>query len=456
VTDTALTRGWRVRWSCTADVSRTTSLLCKRPAPVVVAHGEISWNQNAEGRTDERGAGARGGAPARARPAPRKPRSERPPICLPFWGRFGWRFVQRHPPTASAAGSPPWQQIGDSGEVRHRWETVSSSTDSRGSGRRRRVSTRRVLDLASHLTERDLEILVLLYEHQILATDQLALLFFSSRRRAQDRLLFLHHNGLVDRFYPARPFRHGKPHAHWLLDEAGAVLVAARLDVERRKLGWQRRDDWGPHPQLAHRLEVNRFVTDLIAATLPDPTVGVVDWWGQRHSQELLRDRYARIVPDAAVRLVTDRGPIDCLLEWDRGTEPASVLEGKLSQYRTYRWDWNRCTVLFVLPTERLARTLYRAMAAVDQDDEKPAGAWPILLCTAQEIAINGPLARLWRPADDERALPLPITDLPIQNLDRWTDPVDALGRRWHKDRPGFWHRLSPLGAPAPDEEEWR
>lgn len=333
---------------------------------------------------------------------------------------------------------------------------MSLSTASRGSGGRRRVSSRRVLDLASHLTERDLEILTLLYEHQVLATDQLALLFFSSVRRAQDRLLFLHDNGLVDRFYPARPFRQGKPHAHWLLDEAGALLVAARLDVERKQLGWQRRDDWGSHPQLAHRLEVNRFVTDLIAATLPDPSMGVVGWWGQRTSQELLQDRYAHVVPDAAVRVVTDRGPIDCLLEWDRGTEPASVLEGKLHQYRTYRWDWNRCSLLFVLPTERRARTLYRAMTTVDERYEKPPGAWPILLCTAQEIAINGPLARLWRPADDECVLPLPITDLPVQNLDRWTDPADALGRRWHKDRPDFWHRLSPLGTPAPDEEDWQ
>jgi hypothetical protein len=91
---------------------------------------------------------------------------------------------------------------------------------------------------------------------------QLQLLFFSSRRRAQDRLLFLYRNRIVDRFYPAAPFGSGKPEAHWLLDEAGALLVAAMLGLERKQLGWQRCDDWGSQPQLAHQLEVNRSLSD--------------------------------------------------------------------------------------------------------------------------------------------------------------------------------------------------
>src|ERR687891_2273768 len=134
-----------------------------------------------------------------------------------------------------------------------------------------RVRAERVLELARHLTERDKHLCLFLYRHRGLTTDQLALLFFSSRRRAQDRLLLLYRHRLVDRFYPPRPFGMGKPQAHWLLDGGGALLVAAALGVERRKLGWERRDDWGAHPQLAHQLGVNRFVSDLIAATLPDP-----------------------------------------------------------------------------------------------------------------------------------------------------------------------------------------
>jgi hypothetical protein len=124
-----------------------------------------------------------------------------------------------------------------------------------------RVSAERLFELARHLTERDREVALYLYRHHVLTTDQLQLLFFSSRRRAQDRLLFLYRNRVLDRFYPARPFGSGKPEAHWLLDEAGALLVAAMHDLERKQLGWQRRDDWGSHPQLAHQLETNTFLT---------------------------------------------------------------------------------------------------------------------------------------------------------------------------------------------------
>jgi protein involved in plasmid replication-relaxation len=99
------------------------------------------------------------------------------------------------------------------------------------------VSAARVFELARHLTERDREIVLCLYDQQVLTTDQLALLFFSSKRRAQDRLLFLYRNRLIDRFYPPSRFGAGKPQAHWLLDEAGAILVAAMLGLERTQLG---------------------------------------------------------------------------------------------------------------------------------------------------------------------------------------------------------------------------
>jgi hypothetical protein len=138
----------------------------------------------------------------------------------------------------------------------------SDSHRSRASrSRALRVSTERVFELARHLTERNRAIALALFEQQLLTTDQLTLLFFSSKRRAQDRLRFLYGERVLDRFYPPRPYGLGKPQAHWLLDEAGATLVSASLGLERKQLGWQRRDDWGSHPQLVHRLEANRFVT---------------------------------------------------------------------------------------------------------------------------------------------------------------------------------------------------
>jgi hypothetical protein len=58
--------------------------------------------------------------------------------------------------------------------------------------RTRRIGAEYVFELARHLTERDRAVALCLYEQQLLTTDQLTLLFFSSKRRAQDRLLFLY------------------------------------------------------------------------------------------------------------------------------------------------------------------------------------------------------------------------------------------------------------------------
>ena len=182
--------------------------------------------------------------------------------------------------------------------------------------RTRRIGAEHVFELARHLTERDREVALCLYNQQVLITDQLTLLFFSSRRRAQDRLLFLHRQRVLDRFYPASPFGAGKPQAHWLLDEAGAHLVAASLDLDRKQLGWQRREDWRSHPQLAHRLEVNRFITDLIAATVPDPTLGLAAWFGPREAAARMGEKMrGTLRPDAELILTAPAGPVDLLLE---------------------------------------------------------------------------------------------------------------------------------------------
>jgi len=202
-----------------------------------------------------------------------------------------------------------------------------------------RVSAERVFELARHLTERDREIALALYQHQLLTTDQLTLLFFSSKRRAQDRLRFLYDQRVLDRFYPPRPHGLGKPQAHWLLDEAGAILVAASLELERKELNWRRRDDWSSYPQLLHRLEANGFVTDLIAATLPDESLGVSEWWSSRVAAARLSDPggSSRPIPDTGFYLETPAGPIECYLEWDRSTETLARLSEKVETVSTCR-----------------------------------------------------------------------------------------------------------------------
>ena len=320
-----------------------------------------------------------------------------------------------------------------------------------------RVSAERVFELARHLTERDREIVWMVFEQQVLTTDQLTVLFFSSTRRAQDRLLFFYRHRVLDRFYPPGPFGAGKSQAHWLLDEAGAILVAAQLGVERRKLGWQRRDDWGSHPQLAHRLETNRFVTDLIAATLADRSRGVTWWVGPREAARRLNvdERLSSPRPDGAFELVCPAGSIECYLEWDRGTETRQRLHDKLLAYLQVHelWDykqWPPLNLLFVVPGAGRLSTLEAAVADL-RENGKWKGypfftAWGLLAATAEDIARQGALAPVWWPLTGE-GRGRSLTELaPCSSS---VDPGAPLGRRWRHDRADFWARLSPLAPKA-------
>jgi hypothetical protein len=300
---------------------------------------------------------------------------------------------------------------------------MGSSASSSRSGRRLGVSAERVFELAPHLTERDREIALVLYDQQVLTTDQLQLLFFSSRRRAQDRLLFLYRHRVVDRFYPTSPFGAGKPQAHWLLDEAGAILVCAMLGLERKQLGWRRRDDWASHPQLVHRLEANRFVTDLIAATLPDASIGVSAWYSSREAAERLGVREF-VRPDASFLLDTASGAIECYLEWDRGTETREALMRKLDGYRLAEGRLHyeakqSCNVLFVVPGPGRVATLSRAYHDLEPKREKHRqspylvdldGRSPLLAATVGDLHRVGPLGHVWRriEAESDQRLALP------------------------------------------------
>jgi hypothetical protein len=324
------------------------------------------------------------------------------------------------------------------------------------------VSAERLFELVRHLTERDREVALVLYRHRVLTTEQLQLLFFSSRRRAQDRLLVLYRNRVVDRFYPPGPFGCGTPEAHWLLDEAGALLVAAMLGVERKQLGWQRRDDWGSHPQLAHQLETNRFITDLIAATLADPNLGVSEWWPPAEAADhLSRSRRRRVLPDAGFRLETPAGRIECYLEWDRATETQQRLAQKLLAYRRAEAELFddgkplRC-VLFVVPGPRRLATLRRTYQDLEHEralrGERGSiysldGSGPLIATSVGRLRAEGHLAAVWERLDGAGGHPTAITDLPVRGDLKPAGLSGTLGRRWRKDAPDFWRRLSPLGV---------
>src|SRR6266542_1811083 len=121
--------------------------------------------------------------------------------------------------------------------------------------------------LASRLTDRDRQIALDCYEHRVLTTEQLRRLHFVAARTARERLQELRQLRVLTSFRPQRqPGQGSHPH-HWVLDEAGALIVAAELGVERAELRWQAASALAiaASSKLAHQLAVTEFCSRLAA-----------------------------------------------------------------------------------------------------------------------------------------------------------------------------------------------
>src|SRR5581483_11635071 len=119
--------------------------------------------------------------------------------------------------------------------------------------------------LASRLTERDRQIALDCYDHRLLTTEQLRRLHFATRRVAQRRLSELHKLHVLDRFRPAWQRGEGSTPFHWLLDHAGALVVAELLDLPVEQLAWRRDHALAiaSSSKREHQLAVNEFFTRL-------------------------------------------------------------------------------------------------------------------------------------------------------------------------------------------------
>jgi hypothetical protein len=310
-----------------------------------------------------------------------------------------------------------------------------------------RVGSAFAWEVAKRTTERDREIAWLLYRQKILTTDQLRLLFFSSLRRCQDRLLWLHRHRVIDRFYPSGPFSLGKPQAHWLLDEVGAHLVAARLGRERKSLAWDRQQDFHEHSHLAHRLECNAFVCGVIAASLDTDDLWVGDWdlgWPAiRQPWSTLGREVTK--PDAGFTLSTAHELVVIALEWDRAAEPMATLLAKIRRYGTTLETAravSRSNVCFVVPSERRAERLRNE----GEDAAKHVPEARFWVTSAPQLEAHGPFGEIWRCLDHEdRAYGM--AEFEAVDGAETTPREQALGRRWQVAMPERWAALSPLGT---------
>jgi len=195
-----------------------------------------------------------------------------------------------------------------------------------------RVGAAAVAALASRLTERDRLVALACYEHRVLTTEQIRRLHYRSLRRTRDRLSRLYQLRVLDRFRPPRMRGEGSSPYHWILDEAGAHIVAETLGSERSELRWRHQAAIAiaSSSKLQHQLAVNELFTQLNEEARAAGGE-LVEWWGERRCLAALGGQAA---PDGYGLLkLSGQPPVSFLLELDRATEEHERLRQKARRY---------------------------------------------------------------------------------------------------------------------------
>jgi hypothetical protein len=193
------------------------------------------------------------------------------------------------------------------------------------------------------------------------------------------------------RFRPTLPWGRGTSQHHWILDTAGAYLVAALLDVDRADLRWSHHAaaTIADSQNLQHTHAVNEFATRL-AEDLRATGGTLRQWHSERTVRHILGEA---VVPDAHLVLQpASRPALHVLLEIDRGTEDHRRL---LEKSRSYAdaiphspLDHHQPLVLLLVPSARRARAVATTLAN---------GPWPVVIDTWAASSSESPLAIIER-----------------------------------------------------------
>ena len=187
------------------------------------------------------------------------------------------------------------------------------------------------MSVAHRLTERDRSILTMLYRHRMFTTDQLAEMYFGNLNTAQHRLTTLYKLRLLDRFQPL-DHRYARLPYHYVLDELGAMVVAAERGEDPDKSRWRADKALaiGKSQRLRHLVGVNGFFSALVAESRRREDCDLSLWWSERHCASQF-DRLAQ--PDGLGVWEEAGDRVVFCLEYDRSTETLDRLEKKLKSY---------------------------------------------------------------------------------------------------------------------------
>lgn len=265
------------------------------------------------------------------------------------------------------------------------------------------------------LTARDVSIILSVYENRFLKRDQIQRLHFPyvSRMACNKRIKALYEHKFLDRLI--KPVVIGSHQLVYALDKRGADLVAAALEIDRRKVRWNRANNRVEFFFLEHTLAVSEFRVCLSVA-LARRREELIFW--QRGDRSHLRrismtnakKKYFTVAPDAFFGIQSGRGKHIFFLEVDMGTETLSRFTEKVVAYKRYwksrqyteEYGFNHFRVLTVAESERRLANLIRATG-------KAGGRQMFLFTTFSAMQSDSPLGSVWLS---------PFTDSPTSLLE--------------------------------------
>jgi hypothetical protein len=279
--------------------------------------------------------------------------------------------------------------------------------------------------LAARLTGRDRWLIRMLFEHRVFTTSQIQAMAFPSARAANTRLLELYRWRVLGRFQPFRPV--GSAPMHYVLDIAGAAVLAAETGTDPKRLGYrhERAVAIAHSLQLAHTVGRNQVLVDLLAAATAHPAAargGALEaWWGETRCARVFGDL---VRPDGYAHWRESHAHLAFFLEYDTGTENLTQLAAKLTGYHALAAATEISTpVLFWLPSLRREASARRALAAAMSQLDRPRLV-PVATTAADPSVAGDGLADVagvrWLPLD-------PTTSRAAAGR----LPLAALGDRW-------------------------
>jgi hypothetical protein len=255
--------------------------------------------------------------------------------------------------------------------------------------------------IASRITNRDREILHAVHEHRVLTTNQIVPWFFDGTRTATGRLGVLYRMRLLDRMRPYTDYG-GAPY-HWVLDEAGARVLATEQEISVTEFGYRRQDELSIllSSHLAHVIGVSNLAAALHVVWRADPAADVL-WWTRR---QCVSEWQGRIKPDAYVQWGSGGSQkVDFFLEY-LGSASLAPITSRVDAYN----DLARATGLYT-------RTLF-VVGTQARADKLRATAGQAIVPTAVAVVpptydlpdITGPI---WRPLTPASGAPRRLIEL--------------------------------------------